>query len=167
MSGIISDEHILPLFSVAVRIESRGDTEWVKILMISGLRLSKLRDPRRSALAMDQPLPVPKSYLSTRQKTVPGTRHQVLTLTNSADNPSQTPLSHLEGRTILTKTDAVDRVDGGSLSQHCKTIHHTTKVQEEIAGSQRGVQLLQCITDYKGVFRSCVQNLCKRYCVRE
>jgi hypothetical protein len=75
--------------------------------MISGLRLSKLRDPRRSALAMDQPLPVPKSYLSTRQKTLPGTRHQVLTLANSADNPSQTPLSHLEGTTILKQTDAI------------------------------------------------------------
>ena len=37
------------------------------------------------------------------------------------------------------------------MSQHCKTIQHTTKVQEEIAGSQRGVQLLQCITDYKVV----------------
>jgi hypothetical protein len=36
----------------------------------------------------------------------------VLTLANSVDNPSQTPLSHLEGRTILTETDAVDRVEG-------------------------------------------------------
>jgi hypothetical protein len=27
--------------------------------------------------------------------------HQVLTLVNSVDNPSQTPLSHLKGRTIL------------------------------------------------------------------
>jgi hypothetical protein len=35
--------------------------------------------------------------------------HQVLTLANSPDNPSQTPLLHLEGRTILTKTDVVDR----------------------------------------------------------
>ena len=40
--------------------------------------------------------------------------------------------------------------------QHCKTIHHTRKVWGKIAGSQRlwGVQLLQCITDYKGVVSS-------------
>ncbi len=36
----------------------------------------------------------------------------MLTLANSADNPSQTPLSYLEGRTILTKTDSIDRVEG-------------------------------------------------------
>ena len=36
----------------------------------------------------------------------------MLTLANSAGKTSQTPLSHLEGRTILTKTDAVDRVEG-------------------------------------------------------
>ncbi len=35
----------------------------------------------------------------------------MLTLANS-DNPSQTPLSHLQGRNILTKTDVVDRVEG-------------------------------------------------------
>jgi hypothetical protein len=34
--------------------------------------------------------------------------HQVLSLANSADNPLETPLSHLEGRTILTKADAVE-----------------------------------------------------------
>jgi hypothetical protein len=28
--------------------------------------------------------------------------HQVLPLANSADNPLETPLSHLKGRTILT-----------------------------------------------------------------
>ena len=83
----------------------------------------------------------------------------MLTLANSADNPSQTPLSHLKGRTILTKTDAVYRVEEvfkkrgeknsffvGSYKsharKHCQTMQHTTKVQEEIAGSQSGVQLL-------------------------
>ena len=113
-----------------------------------------------------------------------------MTLANSVDNPSQTPLSHLKGRTILTKTDAVDRVEGLQVSlqkkvifffsnlwkqeeesvcgvccrnvgscksdarQHCQTMQHTTKVQEEIAGSQSGVQLLQCITDCKNVVSS-------------
>ncbi len=33
-------------------------------------------------------------------------------------------------------------------------MHHTTKVQKKNAGSQREVQLLQCITDYKGVVSS-------------
>ena len=41
---------------------------------------------------------------------------QVLTFANSVDNPSQTPLSHLKGRTILTKTDAVDRIEGLQVS---------------------------------------------------
>ena len=38
----------------------------------------------------------------------------MLTLANSVDKPSQTSLSqsHLEGRNILTKTDALDRVEG-------------------------------------------------------
>jgi hypothetical protein len=34
--------------------------------------------------------------------------HQVLSLTNSADSPLETPLSHLEDRTILTTTDEVE-----------------------------------------------------------
>ena len=35
--------------------------------------------------------------------------HQVLSLANSADNPSETPLStYLEDRTILTKTDSFE-----------------------------------------------------------
>ena len=38
--------------------------------------------------------------------------------------------------------------------QHCKTIQHTRNVYGKIAGSQRGVQLLQCNTDYKGVVSS-------------
>ena len=33
-------------------------------------------------------------------------------------------------------------------------MQHTKKVREKIAGSQRGVQLLQCNTDYKGVVSS-------------
>ena len=33
-------------------------------------------------------------------------------------------------------------------------MQYTTKVQQKIAVSQRGVQLLQCITDYKGVVSS-------------
>ena len=33
--------------------------------------------------------------------------HQVIPLPNSADNPLETPLSHLEDRTILPKTDAI------------------------------------------------------------
>ena len=32
----------------------------------------------------------------------------MLSLADSADNPLQTPLSHLEVRTILTKADAVE-----------------------------------------------------------
>ena len=36
--------------------------------------------------------------------------------------------------------------------QHCKTMQYTTKVQQKIAVSQRGVQLLQCITDYRVSF---------------
>ena len=38
--------------------------------------------------------------------------------------------------------------------QHCKTMQHTTKVHQKTAGSQTGVQLLQCITDYNDVVRS-------------
>ena len=38
--------------------------------------------------------------------------------------------------------------------QYCKRMHHTTKVHQKIAGSQRGVQLLQSITDYKVVVSS-------------
>ena len=37
------------------------------------------------------------------------------------------------------------------VKKHCKTMQHTRNVQEKIvgllSGSQRGVQLLQCITD--------------------
>jgi hypothetical protein len=33
-------------------------------------------------------------------------------------------------------------------------MYHTRKLRETIAGSQRGVQLLQCITDYKDVVSS-------------
>jgi hypothetical protein len=40
------------------------------------------------------------------------------------------------------------------VTQHSKTTQHTTKVQQKIAGSLREVQLLQCITEYKGVVRS-------------
>ena len=40
------------------------------------------------------------------------------------------------------------------VTQHSKTTQHTTKVQQKISGSLRGVQLLQCITEYKGVVRS-------------
>jgi hypothetical protein len=40
------------------------------------------------------------------------------------------------------------------MTQHSKTTQHTTKVQQKISGSLRGVQLLQCITEYKGVVRS-------------
>ncbi len=38
--------------------------------------------------------------------------------------------------------------------QHCRTMQHTKKVRGKIAGSQRGVPLLQCITDYKDVVSS-------------
>ena len=55
----------------------------------------------------------------------------MLSLANSDDNPSETPLSHLEGRTILTKTDAVDQVEGlqgktykSDARQHCQTMQH-------------------------------------------
>jgi hypothetical protein len=34
--------------------------------------------------------------------------HQVLSLANSGDNPSETPHVHLEDRTILTQTDTVE-----------------------------------------------------------
>ena len=40
------------------------------------------------------------------------------------------------------------------VTQHSKTMQHTRKMQQKIAGSLRGVQLLQCITEYKGVVRS-------------
>ena len=40
------------------------------------------------------------------------------------------------------------------VTQYSKTEQHTRKVQQKIAGSLRGVQLLQCITEYKGVVRS-------------
>ena len=33
-------------------------------------------------------------------------------------------------------------------------MQHTRNVQKKIAGTQRGVQLLKCITDYKGVVSS-------------
>jgi len=38
--------------------------------------------------------------------------------------------------------------------QHCNTMQHTKNVQKKIAGTQRRVQLLKCITDYKGVVSS-------------
>ena len=38
--------------------------------------------------------------------------------------------------------------------QYCNTMQHTRNVQKKIAGTQRGVQLLKCITDYKGVITS-------------
>ena len=40
------------------------------------------------------------------------------------------------------------------VKQRCLTMLHTTKVQVKIAGSQRGIQLLQCITCYKGIVSS-------------
>ena len=38
--------------------------------------------------------------------------------------------------------------------QHCNTMQHTKNVQRKIAGTLRGVQLLKCIADYKGVVSS-------------
>jgi hypothetical protein len=52
-----------------------------------------------------------------------------MTLATSVDNPSQTPLSHLEGRTILTKTDVVDRVEGVQ-GKYLKRIKKKFSVQE-------------------------------------
>jgi hypothetical protein len=40
------------------------------------------------------------------------------------------------------------------VTQHSKTAQHTRKVQQKIAGSLRGVKLLQCIAEYRGVVRS-------------
>ncbi len=38
--------------------------------------------------------------------------------------------------------------------QYCNTMKHTKNVQRKIADTQRGVHLLKCIADYKGVVSS-------------
>ncbi len=82
-------------------------------------------------------------------------------------------MSHLEGRTILTKTDVVDRVEGKSFkktskkrlfSKFCGNSEDVREVCCRNVGSCKsdvrqhcqtmGVQLLQCITDYKRVVSS-------------
>ena len=40
------------------------------------------------------------------------------------------------------------------VTQHSKTMQHTRKMQQKNSGSLRGVQLLQCITEYEGVVLS-------------
>jgi hypothetical protein len=59
----------------------------------------------------------------------------VLTLANSVDKPSQTSLSqsHLEGRNILTKTDALDRVEGlqGNYLKKSKKRYHYGENSED------------------------------------